>query len=72
MPVYQPCLHRPAVQPVEKRVQAKQSDAVRPQSCTFLEGLACAAAIAGCGAVTGPALVACLAAVAPGCIKCVT
>lgn len=40
------------------------------QGCNVFEWAGCAAAIAGCAALSGPALVACVAAAAPGCVKC--
>ena len=70
MPLYTPTVpqliawRETPVRPIEGRLQL--------QGCNVFEWAGCAAAIAGCGALTGPALVACLATVAPGCIKCVT
>lgn len=45
---------------------------IRPQGCNVFEWAGCAAAVAGCAALSGPALIACVAAAAPGCVKCVT
>lgn len=42
------------------------------QGCNVFEWAACAAVVAGCSALSGPALIACVAAAAPGCVKCVT
>jgi hypothetical protein len=47
-------------------------EGVQPQGCNVLEWIGCAAAVAACGGISGPGVVACLAAAAPGCIKCVT
>jgi hypothetical protein len=43
---------------------------ISPQGCNVFEWAGCAAAIAGCAALSGPALIACVAAAAPGCVKC--
>jgi hypothetical protein len=45
---------------------------LQPQKCNVWEWVGCGAAVAGCFGLTGPALIACVAAVAPGCVKCVT
>lgn len=45
--------------------------ALEPQGCNPWELLGCAAAIAACTA-SGPGLVPCLLAAAPGCVKCVS
>jgi hypothetical protein len=47
-------------------------DRLTPQGCNVFEWAGCAAAVAGCAALSGPALIACVAAAAPGCVKCVT
>jgi hypothetical protein len=68
-----PALHR--VPRPESGLLARTNvsvDHIQAQGCNALEWIGCAAAVAGCGALTGPALVACLAGVAPGCIRCVT
>ena len=43
-----------------------------PQGCNPFEWAGCAGAIAGCAALSGPSFIACVAAAAPGCLKCVT
>jgi hypothetical protein len=48
------------------------SNGISPQGCNVFEWAGCAAAVAGCAALSGPALIACVAAAAPGCVKCVT
>jgi hypothetical protein len=45
---------------------------LRLQGCNAFEWIKCGAVVAGCGSLSGPALIACVAAAAPGCIKCVT
>ncbi len=45
---------------------------IQMQGCNAFEWIGCAAAVAGCAGLSGPALVGCVAAVAPGCIKCVS
>lgn len=58
---------------VESR--AMKSSSVAPglsqQGCNFIEWAGCAAAIAACTA-SGPGLIPCLLAAAPGCVKCVS
>lgn len=49
---------------------AAGTPALLPQGCSALEWIGCAAAIAGCATLSGPALVACVAAAAPNCVKC--
>lgn len=44
--------------------------ALQPQGCSVFEAIACAGALAGCAALSGPAAIACVAAAAPGCVKC--
>jgi hypothetical protein len=51
---------------------SSRTDGVRLQGCNVFEWASCAAAIAGCTALSGPALIACVASVAPGCVKCVS
>lgn len=50
----------------------RDASGVQPQGCNVFEWAGCAAAVAGCAALSGPALIACVAAAAPGCVKCVT
>jgi hypothetical protein len=52
------------------RAITAQTRAIEPQGCNAFEWIGCAAAIAGCAGLSGPALVACVAGVAPGCVKC--
>lgn len=47
------------------------SAGLHPQGCSPWKAVGCVAAIAGC-ATSGPGLLACLAAVAPGCIDWVS
>jgi hypothetical protein len=42
------------------------------QGCNAWDWIKCGAVVAGCAGLSGPALVACVAAAAPSCIKCVT
>lgn len=50
---------------------AYQVQSLKQQSCNPLEWAGCAAAVASCVA-TGPGIAACVAAIAPACVKCVT
>ena len=56
--------------------QGGSNGLVVPQSCNVLEWVGCASAIVGCGALCigsfGTACIACVAAAAPGCVKCFT
>ena len=68
-----PSLHPPA--PLRTDAQSLKHHSVGGislQGCNALEWVGCAAAVAGCTMLTGPALVACVASAAPGCVKCVT
>lgn len=47
-----------------------QRGGIEAQGCNVFEWAACAAAIAGCAGLSGPALIACVAGIAPGCVKC--
>lgn len=44
-------------------------ETVEPQGCNFFEAAACAGAIAAC-VTSGLGAAACLATIAPNCIKC--
>jgi hypothetical protein len=53
--------------------QSSRVDGLRVQGCNVLEWAQCAAQVAACTASTGGiGLIACLAAVAPNCVKCVS
>jgi hypothetical protein len=52
------------------RAIAAQAGGIELQGCNAFEWIGCAAAIAGCAGLSGPALVACVAGIAPGCVKC--
>lgn len=63
------------VAPVSRKFQSQalitNPYGITPQGCSGLEAIACAGALAACGSLTGPALVACVAAAAPSCVKCI-
>ena len=56
--------------------QGGNNGLVVPQSCNVLEWVGCASAVAGCVTLCsgsfGAACIACVAAAAPGCVKCFT
>ncbi len=66
-----PSEYAPAPVQSDPRFNSRGATAgVSPQGCNVFEWAGCAAAIAGCAALSGPALIACVAAAAPGCVKC--
>ena len=65
-----PTYAAPAPDPTRRAMTSPTLQGLEPEGCNVFEWIGCAAAIAGCGALSGPALVACVAGVAPGCIKC--
>jgi hypothetical protein len=54
------------------RAASAKDDGLRLQGCNAFEWIRCGAIVAGCAGLSGPALIACVAAAAPGCVKCVT
>jgi hypothetical protein len=56
--------------------QGGSNGLVVPQSCNVLEWVGCASAVAGCAALCigsfSIGCIACVAAAAPGCVKCFT
>jgi hypothetical protein len=66
-----PSAYAPAPVQGDPRFNRRSATAgISPQGCNVFEWAGCAAAIAGCAALSGPALIACVAAAAPGCVKC--
>lgn len=64
----------PVVTHVEKvetfAVRPQFASGLRPQGCNVFDWAKCASVLAACASLSGPALVACVAGAAPGCLKC--
>jgi hypothetical protein len=67
-----PPVYLPAVNRTEQPRVSIVADGLAPQSCNAFEWVGCAAAVYACAQLTGPALISCVAGIAPGCVKCVT
>jgi hypothetical protein len=46
-------------------------DVIYPQWCDAITAIGCTARTVGCALLSGPALAACVASVAPDCLRCV-
>jgi hypothetical protein len=70
MPSFQPQVIRARGESL--RGTSAYEGAISPQGCNALEWLKCGAIVATCTGLSGPALIACVAAAAPECLKCVS
>jgi hypothetical protein len=69
-------MQMPSFAPAAPSLIASKSDvsnsALRQQGCNALEWIECGGVATVCAGLSGPALVACVAAALPNCVKCVT